>query len=152
MLWRQLPLPPSNWEQLGSSTIFPVSIPHICTARHTWQPDKVTLPLPSFRKFSTTAALCGTAGPERWHISGWLVPMPCSRDPRRERMPTPPASGRSPPTRTSSHAGKTPTPTAQAGKKPRRRTRSGKEGGEGCVPEDGYLPRFGPLLDGPLGL
>ena len=31
-------------------------------------------------------------------------------EPRRERMPMPPASGRSPPTKISSHSGKTPTP------------------------------------------
>jgi hypothetical protein len=34
------------------------------------------------------------------------------REPRRERMPMPPASGRSPPTKISSPSGKTPTPTS----------------------------------------
>jgi hypothetical protein len=43
---------------------------------------------------------------------GVAVPMPCSREPRRERTPMPPASGHSPPTKTSSPSGKTPTPTS----------------------------------------
>ena len=41
---------------------------YIYTERHTWQPDKVTPPRPSFRRFSTTAVLSGTAGRERWRI------------------------------------------------------------------------------------
>ena len=80
--------------------------------RHTWQPDKAVLPPPSFRRFSTTAASSGTAGRERWRIWAWLVPTPCSRKPRRERMPMPPAFGRSLPTKISSPSGKTPTPTS----------------------------------------
>ena len=52
--------------------------------RHTWPPDKATLPPPSFRRFSTTAASSGTAGRERWRISEWLAPTPCSREPRKE--------------------------------------------------------------------
>ena len=38
--------------------------------------------------------------------------MPCNQEPRRERMPMPPASGHSPPTKISSPSGKTPTPTS----------------------------------------
>ncbi|MGA7622111.1 MAG: hypothetical protein WCA91_00905, partial [Candidatus Acidiferrales bacterium] len=65
---------------------------------------------PSSRKFSTTTASCGTAGREHWRVWDWLVPMVCKRNPRRERMPMPPASGRSPPTKIFSRCGKTPTP------------------------------------------
>ena len=54
---------------------------------------------PSFRRFSITAALSGIAGQERWRIWAWLVRMPCGGEPSRERMPMPPASGRSPPTK-----------------------------------------------------
>ena len=70
---------------------------------------RAALPPPSFRRFSTTAASSGTVGRERWRILAWLVPMPCSREPRRERTPMPPASGRSPPTKISSPSGKMPT-------------------------------------------
>ena len=59
-----------------------------------------------------SGALSGTAGQERWHIWAWLVPTPCNRKLRRERMPMPPASGRSPPTKISSRSGETPTPTS----------------------------------------
>ena len=41
-----------------------------------------------FQKISTTAASSGTAGRERWRIWAWLVPMLCSREPRRGRMLT----------------------------------------------------------------
>jgi hypothetical protein len=71
---------------------------------------RAALPPPSSRRFSTTAASSGTAGRGRWPIWAWLGRMPCSRELRRERMPTPPASGRLPPTKTSSRYGKTPTP------------------------------------------
>jgi eukaryotic-like serine/threonine-protein kinase len=67
----------------------------------TWQPDRAVLLPPSFRRFSTTAASCGTAGLELWLVWAWLVPMPCSRDPSKGRMPMPPASVRSPPIRIS---------------------------------------------------
>ena len=67
---------------------------------------------PSFRRSSTTAASSGTAGRERWRIWAWPVPMPCRREPRRERMPTPPAPGRSPPTKIFSLSGRMPTPTS----------------------------------------
>jgi len=40
--------------------------------------------------------------------------MPCRLRPRRERMPMPPASGRSPTIRISSSSGKTPTPASQS--------------------------------------
>ena len=86
--------------------------PTLFAERHTWQPDRAALPPPSFRRSSTTAASSGTAGRERWRIWEWLVPMPCRRELRRERMPMPPASGRSPPTKISSPSGKTPTPTS----------------------------------------
>ena len=46
----------------------------MCAERHTWQPDRATLPPPSFRRFSTTAASSGTAGRERWRIWAWLAP------------------------------------------------------------------------------
>ena len=32
-------------------------------------------------------ASSGTSGRERWRIWAWLVPMPCRREPRKERMP-----------------------------------------------------------------
>jgi serine/threonine protein kinase len=102
----------SNWEKLGSSSIFPACIQPMSAEKHTWQPDKVVPPPPSFRRFSTTAASSGTVGRERWRIWAWLVPTPCSREPRREQMPMPPAFGHSPPTKISSPSGKTPTPTS----------------------------------------
>src|ERR1039458_7392871 len=50
--------------------------------------------------------------------------MPCRRELRKVRMPMPPASGRSPPTRTSLRSGKTPIPTFPSTSKPRQSTRS----------------------------
>ena len=110
--------------EFRSSTIFPASIQCMYAERHTWQPDKAAPPPPSSRRFSTTAALSGTAGRERWRIWEWLVPTPCSREPRRVRMPMPPASGHSPPTKISSPSGKTPTPTSPSSSKPKPSTRS----------------------------
>ena len=104
-------LPPSSSGKFRSSPIFPVFIRPIYAARHTWQRGRAKKLPPSFRRSSTTAASSGTAGRERWRIWAWLVRMLCSREPRRERMPMPPASVRSPPTRISSPSGKTPTPT-----------------------------------------
>jgi hypothetical protein len=52
-------------------------------ARRTWQRVRISLPPPSFRKFSTTAASCGIAGREHWLIWEWLAPMPCIRRSRR---------------------------------------------------------------------
>ena len=71
-------------------------------------------PRPSFRRFSTTAASSGTAGRERWRIWGWLGRMPCSQEPRREQMPMPPASVRSPLIKTSSPSGRMPIQTFQS--------------------------------------
>ena len=45
-------------------------------ARHIWQRARAAPPPSSFRKFSTTAALCGIAGREHWLIWEWLAPMP----------------------------------------------------------------------------
>ena len=92
------PIYPSSWAASRSVTV-PASIRRMYAARHTWQPGRATLLPPSFRKSSITAALSGTAGREHLLIWGWLAPMPCSREPRRERMPMPPASERSPPTK-----------------------------------------------------
>ena len=103
---------PIELGRFGSSPISPASITYTSAERHTWQPDRAVLPPPSFRKSSTTAASSGTAGRERWRIWEWLGPMPCKREPRRERMPMPPASAHSPPTKISSPSGKTPTPTS----------------------------------------
>jgi hypothetical protein len=66
-----------------------------------WQRDRARLPPPSSRKFSTTPASSGTAGPEPWRIWAWLAPMPCRRELRKEPTPMLPASGHSPPTRIS---------------------------------------------------
>ena len=60
-----------------------------------------------FQKISTTAASSGTVGREHWPIWAWLVRTPCRREPRKERMPTPPASGRLPPTKIFLRSGKT---------------------------------------------
>jgi len=49
----------------------------------TWRPGKGVLPLPSSRRFLTTAASSGTAGRERWRVWARLVPMPCNREPRK---------------------------------------------------------------------
>jgi tetratricopeptide (TPR) repeat protein len=78
---------PSSWGKFCSSTIFPASI--LCTyaERHTWQLGTGQRPRPSFRRFSTTAALFGTAGRERWRIWEWRARMPCSQEVRREAMP-----------------------------------------------------------------
>jgi tetratricopeptide (TPR) repeat protein len=103
---------PWSWGKSYSSPISPASIRSMYAERHTWQPDKAVLARPSFRRSSTTAASSGIAGGERWRIWAWRVPTPCSREHRRERMPMPLASGRSPPTKISSRSGKTPTPTS----------------------------------------
>jgi hypothetical protein len=66
----------------------------------------------SSRRSSTTAASSGTAGLERWRIWAWLVLLLCRRKLCRERMPMPPASGRSPSTKIFSRSGRTPTPTS----------------------------------------
>src|SRR5271157_2503796 len=116
----------SSWVIFQWSTIFPASITCTFAERHTWQPDRALPPLPSFRRFSTTTASSGTAGREPWRIWEWLAPMPCRREPRKHkvRMPMPPASGRSPPTRISSPSGKMPTLTSPSSRKPKRSTRS----------------------------
>ena len=103
---------PLNSGKFSLSIISPAFIPPTFAGRHTWLPDKAAQPPPSSTRSSTAAASSGTAGRERWRIWAWLVPMPCRRELRRERMPMPPASGRSPPTKTSSLSGKTPTPTS----------------------------------------
>jgi hypothetical protein len=82
---------PSSLGQLSSSPIFPASIMCTYAERHTWQPNRATLPPPSFRRFSTTAASSGIAGRSHWRILDWLVPTPRNREPRREQMPMPPA-------------------------------------------------------------
>src|SRR5208337_1659411 len=48
-----------------SSTICPAFITCMFAARHTWQRYRARKPPPSSRRFSTTAASCGTAGQER---------------------------------------------------------------------------------------
>ena len=90
----------------------PAFIMCLCAERHTWQPVRAVLPPPSFRRLSTTAASSGTAGREHWRIWAWLAPTPCRRELRKALMPTLPASALSPPTKTSSRSGKTPTPTS----------------------------------------
>jgi len=65
-----------------------------------------------FQKIVDHSGIVWNCWPERWRIWTWLVPMPRSREPRREPMPMPPASGRSPPTKISSRSGKTPIPAS----------------------------------------
>src|SRR5579863_6622062 len=92
--------------------------------RRIWQRGRAALPPPSSRRFSTIAALCGTAGQERWHIWEWREQMRCKPKLHKARMPMQPAFARSPPTRISSLSGKTPTLTSPSSSKPRRSTRS----------------------------
>jgi len=99
-----------SWGKSGSSPIFPASIQPTFAARYIWHLDRVVLPPPNFRRFSTTAASSGTAGQERCRARGWLARTPCNREPRAERMLMLPASVRSPPTKISSPSGKTPGP------------------------------------------
>jgi Tfp pilus assembly protein PilF len=108
----QATIPPIELGQIAFVSNILASIRRMFMARHTWQRDRARKPPPSSRKFSATAGSSGTAGRERWRIWAWLAPMPCRREPRRARMPMPPASGRSQPTKTSSHSGKTPTLTS----------------------------------------
>ena len=68
--------------------------PRIYAARRIWQPGRATKPPPSFRRFSTTAGLSGTAGRERWRIWAWLGRMLCRRGIRPGRMPILRAAGR----------------------------------------------------------
>jgi eukaryotic-like serine/threonine-protein kinase len=75
------------------------------------RPGKAHQPSRSFRKFSITAAWCGTAGRVRWRGSALRARMRSSRRLRKAPMPMPPASAPSPPTKISSRSGKTPTPT-----------------------------------------
>ena len=71
-------------DRFRSSAISPASIRPTFAERRIWPPDRATLPPPSFRRFSTTAASSGTAGRERWRIWEWRVRMPCSRELRRD--------------------------------------------------------------------
>jgi eukaryotic-like serine/threonine-protein kinase len=64
-------LQPLSWGIFSSSTMIPASIRCMCAQRHTWQPDRVALLPLSFRRFSTTAGLSGTAGRGRWRIWEW---------------------------------------------------------------------------------
>ncbi len=97
-----------------SSITFRAFIRFMCVGKRTWPQDKAAQRRASFRKYSTTAALSGTAGRERWRIWAWLVLTLYSRELRRERMLTPLASGRSAPTRSSSRSGRTRTPMFQS--------------------------------------
>ncbi|MGB8989930.1 MAG: hypothetical protein WCC37_25255 [Candidatus Sulfotelmatobacter sp.] len=65
-----------------------------------------------FQKILDHSGIVWNCWTELWRIWEWLVPTPCSREPRREPMPTPPASGRWPPTKIFSPSGKTLTPTS----------------------------------------
>jgi tetratricopeptide (TPR) repeat protein len=96
-----------------------------------WPRDRPKNRLPSFRRFSITAASCGTAGRELWRNWAWLGRMRCSRerswDRGRVRTPMPPASVRSPPTKISSRSGKTPTATSSSTNKPKPSTLSSRD-------------------------
>ena len=81
-----------------------------------------------FQKIIDHSGMCGTAGREPWRVWAWLAPTHCSREPRRERMPMPLASGRSPPTKIFSPSGKTPSPTSPSRSKRGRSTRSCSSG------------------------
>jgi len=83
-------------QQLLIGRAYPHRIPLARLKCVSWQPDKVMLLPPSSRKSSTTTASAGIVGRDRWRTWEWLVPTPCSQEPLRERMPTPPASGRVP--------------------------------------------------------
>jgi eukaryotic-like serine/threonine-protein kinase len=63
-----------------------------------------------FQKVLDHSGLVGNCWTGALAHLGVAVPTLCSRELRREGMPTPPASGRSPPTKISSLSGKTPTP------------------------------------------
>ena len=103
---------PIEYGRTGFVLKFPAFFLRTFEEKHTSHPDRVVLLLPSFRRFSTTVASWETAGRVPWRIWGWLGPTLCRRTLHRERMPMPPASGRSPPTKISSPSGKTPTPTS----------------------------------------
>jgi hypothetical protein len=79
-------LHPSSWGRFPLSRIFPAYIRHTFAEKHTWQPDRPALPQPSFRRFSTTAVLCGTAGRERWRIWASPVPTPCRATPPKPSL------------------------------------------------------------------
>ena len=80
-------LQPSTQGKLVSSTIFPTSIPTYVRGEANLAAGQVNAAPPSFRRSSTTAASSGTAGREPRRIWEWLVPMPYSREPRKEPMP-----------------------------------------------------------------
>ena len=71
--------------------------------RHTWQPDKAALPPPSFERFSTMAAWCGTVGQEHWRIGKFArEPAPAllqAKSSAGRGMPTPLAYAHSYPTK-----------------------------------------------------
>jgi eukaryotic-like serine/threonine-protein kinase len=95
-----------------SSLGLPASIQHTFAVRRISQPDRAPLPLPSSRRFSTTAASSGTAGRERWCVWAWRGRMRCRQKPLRERTPTSLAVAPSPLTKISSRSGRTPTLTS----------------------------------------
>jgi tetratricopeptide (TPR) repeat protein len=59
------PLSPLSWEESHSSPTFPASIQPTFAVKRISQRGRVNQPPLSFRKSSTTAASCGTAGRER---------------------------------------------------------------------------------------
>ena len=68
--------------------IFPACIRYTSAARHISPPGKGMKPQQSFRKLSTTAASSGTAGRDRWPISGWPAPTRSRETTRRRKQPT----------------------------------------------------------------
>src|SRR5579862_9143317 len=108
----QAAAPPMEWELFPLSTKSPVSIQPTFVARHTWQRGRAMLPLPSFRRFSITAASSGIAGRERWRVWELRVRTLSKRKPRKAQPPMLSASVHSPPTRTTSPSVHKPPPTS----------------------------------------
>jgi tetratricopeptide (TPR) repeat protein len=112
----KLLLPPSSWGKFRSSTIFPASIRRTFAERHTLAAGQGSAAAAEFQKIIDhsgivwncwTGALAhlGVARANALQARTFLAAA-------GERMPTPPASGRSLPTKISSPSGKTPTPTS----------------------------------------
>jgi hypothetical protein len=92
--------------------------------RRTLPPDRDEPRPESFKKFSTTADWCGTAGRARWRTLASRVPMHWRRRVKRAPTQMPRGCGPLPLTRLFSTYGRTPNRTYPSIRKPRRSTQN----------------------------
>ena len=111
------PVSPIELGQISFVANISCLYPTLCAGRCFWPPTTASPPPPNSRKFSTTPASSGTAGPARWRDWEWPARTRCKRKRCREPMPMPPAFALSLLIKISSRYGKTPTPTSPSSNK-----------------------------------